>query len=75
MTKCRICRKEVKKILYFGKVALAGNFLKKNIIRKEKKYNLTLTICKSCSHVQIKEKINPDLLFKNYLYVSGKSGR
>jgi len=68
MTKCRICRKEVKKILYFGKVALAGNFLKKNLIRKEKKYNLTLTICKSCSHVQIKEKINPDLLFKKYLW-------
>ena len=68
MTKCRICKKEVKKILYFGKLALAGNFLKKNQIPKEKKYDLTLTICKSCSHVQIKEKINPNLLFKKYLW-------
>ena len=67
MTKCRICKKEVKKILYFGKLALAGNFIKKNQIPKEKKYDLTLTICKSCRHVQIKEKINPNLLFKKYL--------
>ena len=41
MTKCRIYKKEVKKILYFGKLALAGNFLKKNQIPKEKKYDLT----------------------------------
>ena len=35
------------------------------------KYPLMLNLCKKCFHLQLSHIVNPDLLFKNYLYVSG----
>ena len=46
------------------------NFLKKKIL---KKYKISLNFCKICKHVQISEILNPDLLFKNYLWETGVS--
>lgn len=71
MKKCRICKHSLKMIINFGKIALVGNFLKKKI--KPKKYNLSLNFCKKCKHVQIAELLNPDLLFRNYLWETGIS--
>lgn len=34
-------------------------------------FPLALNFCKSCSHSQLTHVVNPDLLFKDYLYVSG----
>ena len=71
---CRICNKKLKKLIDYKKVALSGNFLKKKEIKNEKKYQLTLMICKSCKHLQIKEKINSKLLFnKDYVWKTGTS--
>ena len=36
-------------------------------------FPLVLNRCRSCSHLQLSHAVNPDLLFKNYLYVSGTS--
>lgn len=71
MSGCRICSGKLKLINDFGKISLVGNFLKKN--KKVKKYNLSLNYCEDCKHVQIKEIINRDLLFKNYLWETGIS--
>ena len=71
MSNCRICDNKIKKIIDFGKIALVGNFLKKK--RKQKKYKISLNYCVSCKHVQISEKLNPNLLFKNYLWETGIS--
>ena len=71
MSNCRICGSKIKKIIDFGKIALVGNFLKKK--RKQKKYKISLNYCVSCKHVQISEKLNPHLLFKNYLWETGIS--
>ena len=46
------------------------NFLKK---KNFKKYKISLNFCKICKHVQISEILNPDLLFKNYLWETGVS--
>tara|TARA_A100001011_G_scaffold317594_1_gene336990 strand:- start:1008 stop:2222 length:1215 start_codon:yes stop_codon:yes gene_type:complete len=73
MSNCRICDNKIKKIIDFGKIALVGNFLKKK--RKQKKYKISLNYCVSCKHVQISEKLNPHLLFKNYLWETGISER
>jgi hypothetical protein len=35
------------------------------------KFPLKLNLCKKCYHLQLSHIVNPDLLFKNYLYVSG----
>lgn len=72
--KCRICGGKLKKILNYGHHALSGSFVKsKKNFYNEKKYPLNLCFCKSCSHIQIKEIINPKKLFENYLWETGVS--
>ncbi len=71
MKKCRICNHGIKKIIHLGKIALVGNFLKKK--SNQKKYNISLNYCLLCKHVQISERLSPDLLFKNYLWETGVS--
>jgi len=34
-------------------------------------FPLATNVCEKCFHMQLTHKVNPDLLFKNYLYVSG----
>jgi 2-polyprenyl-3-methyl-5-hydroxy-6-metoxy-1,4-benzoquinol methylase len=36
-------------------------------------FPLKLNLCTDCYHLQLSHIVNPDLLFKNYLYVSGTS--
>lgn len=71
MSKCRICNGKNEEIINFGKIALVGNFFKKS--KNLKKYEISLNFCKKCKHVQIKEILNPDLLFRNYLWETGVS--
>ena len=71
MVNCRICNKKLIKIINLGKIALVGSFLKKK--ENQKKYKLSLCYCISCKHVQILERLNPDLLFKKYLWETGIS--
>ena len=68
---CRICRNKISKIIDFGKISLVGKFLKKK--NNDTKHKISLNFCNFCKHVQIAEKINPNLLFKNYLWETGIS--
>jgi SAM-dependent methyltransferase len=57
-------------LLDLGEQPLANSFVKE-IDKNEPKYPLATNYCRDCFHVQLTHKVNPDLLFKNYLYVSG----
>jgi len=57
-------------IMDFGRVALAGAFLKTKEFNNEKKYTMRVCFCKDCYAVQVVDKIEPDILFKNYFYFS-----
>ena len=72
---CRICKnKKLKKILDLGEMPLANAFLDKNqLSQKEISYPLRVVWCKSCGLLQIDEIVPPEILFKNYIYVSGTS--
>ena len=63
---CRICRNKLLNVINFNKVALSGTFLKKNRIKKEGKYPISLAVCAKCKHIQIKDIINSKKLFHNY---------
>lgn len=68
---CSFCDSNDYEILLdFGQMALAGGFLKKEHIRREKKYPMTLIFCNQCYMVQILEKINPNEMFSDYFYFS-----
>jgi len=41
---------------------------------KENFFPLRVNFCSNCFHLQLSHSISPDLMFKNYLYVSGTSG-
>jgi 2-polyprenyl-3-methyl-5-hydroxy-6-metoxy-1,4-benzoquinol methylase len=71
MKKCRICNNSIKQIINLKKIALVGNFLKKK--QNQKKYKISLNYCKKCKHIQIGETVNPNLLFKKYLWETGVS--
>lgn len=74
MHNCKICKSEnLVKILDLGKVALANSFLKKEDFGDEKFYALDVYFCKNCKLVQLGEIVPPEIMFKNYLYVSGTS--
>jgi methylation protein EvaC len=68
---CRLCKsKNLKQVIDFGFLPLAGGFLKEKDIRFEKKYPLRIFFCKDCGLVQIIDVISQKTLFKDYRYTS-----
>ena len=70
---CVLCQSSsIKEVLNFGKTPLANSYpSKKNI--KEKFFPLVCSFCKDCRHLQLKYLVNPNLMFRNYMYVTGTS--
>lgn len=61
---------ELVPLLDLGMQPLANSFLKTKD-ELESYFPLATKYCSDCFHVQLTHKVDPDLLFKNYLYVSG----
>jgi 2-polyprenyl-3-methyl-5-hydroxy-6-metoxy-1,4-benzoquinol methylase len=77
-TRCRSCgNSDLSELIYFGTTPLSDKLLKqKPSDNEEIKVPLTLMCCKNCSLVQIKEEVNPKILFQdNYPYYSSVSQR
>jgi 2-polyprenyl-3-methyl-5-hydroxy-6-metoxy-1,4-benzoquinol methylase len=73
LTECLCCGSErLKLVLDLNEQPLANSF-KKTAEEAEPYFPLCLNICEDCTHLQLSHAVNPDLLFKNYLYVSGTS--
>jgi len=73
LNKCLCCgSKRLKLVLDLNEQPLANSF-KKTAEEAEPTFPLRLNICEECTHLQLSHAVNPDLLFKNYLYVSGTS--
>ncbi len=70
---CVLCSSlNIESVIDFGTTPLANSYpLRK--LSKEKYFNLSCVLCKDCGHLQLKELVNPKLMFDNYLYVSGTS--
>ena len=70
VNECRCCTgKNINIILDLNEQPLANSY---HLIDEElEKYPLQLMLCNDCFHAQLSVVINPDLMFKNYLYVSG----
>lgn len=69
---CRICRSaKLYGYLNMGHTPLANSYLREDELEKaEFKEELTLQICMDCGLSQLTKVVNPDLMFKYYLYVS-----
>tara|TARA_B100000965_G_scaffold334858_1_gene300486 strand:+ start:666 stop:1898 length:1233 start_codon:yes stop_codon:yes gene_type:complete len=73
--KCRSCdNKKLIDIVNLGRQPLANALLNSvNDFKKEIKIPLKLTICKECKLIQLTHTVDPKILFKKYLWVTGTS--
>lgn len=69
---CRLCHSSnLELVLQLKPSALANEFVKQPV--EQAKFPLDLFQCLDCEHYQLLDIVNPEILFKNYLYVSGTS--
>ena len=70
LDRCICCDSEnISLLLDLKKQPLANSY--HDNTKKMEEYPLGVNICNNCYHIQLTHVVNPDLLFKDYLYVSG----
>ena len=68
---CRVCHNEdLRKVLDLNAQPLANNY---HYGERQEEFPLSINVCTHCYHVQLSVVVSPDIMFKNYIYVSGTS--
>ncbi len=72
---CRLCDSgDLTLVISLGHTPLANEFVsKEKLDQKQDQFPLDLYICNACAHVQMLDVVDPEILFRNYVYVSGTS--
>ena len=72
---CRVCRgAALTKVLSFGPTPLANTFLRADALHEPEQYfPLDAYLCKECGLLQLCDVVSPEVLFKDYVYVSSTS--
>jgi SAM-dependent methyltransferase len=72
---CRLCAgRKLARFLSLGPQPLANSFVKpRDAGRDEPFFPLDVRLCESCGLVQLADVVEPELMFKDYLYVSSTS--
>jgi len=72
---CRVCREsDLEKVLTLGSTPLANAFLTKlQLDEPEYFYPLDVYFCNNCGFIQLGHIVSPEILFRNYVYVSSTS--
>ena len=74
LNRCRICfSKKLINYLDLGKQPFSNSFLKYRDIKKEKKFPLTVVVCKKCGLSQLSIIPNTKFIFSKYDYLSSSS--
>jgi hypothetical protein len=74
-TTCRVCgASDLLEVLGLGPTPLANSFLRSPAeFATEQQFPLDLVFCPDCSLLQLPDVVNPELMFRHYLYVTGTS--
>ena len=71
VARCAFCESQsLQSVVDFGKVALAGGFLKPDQFADEQRFPLRVFFCNDCHAVQILDVVDTRILFANYFYFS-----
>jgi SAM-dependent methyltransferase len=71
---CRLCGStDLTNVLELAPTPPANEFLPADFVGDQDTFPLYLAQCKACGHVQLPVVVDPERLFRNYVYVSGTS--
>ncbi|MGH9858516.1 MAG: class I SAM-dependent methyltransferase [Candidatus Acidiferrales bacterium] len=72
-TTCRACDSQaLSPVLSLGEVPLANSYLSADQLHlPEPRFPLEIYFCESCSLLQLRHVVSPDVLFSHYLYMTG----
>jgi len=71
---CRICgSSKPKMFLSLGSMPPPNMFPQKEQLKNESFYPLDVSFCKNCGLVQLKHVVHPDIMFRDYIYVTSAS--
>ncbi len=72
---CRICDgPRLRPLFSLAPTPLANQLVSAELLQEPQRvYPLDLHFCDDCSHVQLLDVVNPEILFRDYVYVSGTS--
>lgn len=71
---CRLCYSTaLETVLELEPTPPANEFMPADYRGEQERFPLYLARCKACGHVQLPVVVDPERLFKNYVYVSGTS--
>src|SRR3989344_2641308 len=72
---CRLCKStKLVKVLDFGKTPPANAFLKKSQLKdQEDFFPLLVNFCIKCKQLQLSHVVSPEILFRQYIWVSSTS--
>ncbi len=75
INKCRICKSNtLSTFLPLGDIPLPNGFLtEEDVHKKEAYYPLTTGICTTCGLAQLMETVDPEVMFRNYVYIPSTS--
>lgn len=69
---CRLCDSaEVNTVLPLKRSPLCDAYIKSK--KRQKFYDLNLTLCNNCNFAQIDTVVNPKIIYRNYIYVTSSS--
>jgi len=72
---CRLCgSRELQQVMSLGATPLANAFVRaEERDRPQERFPLDVHLCAGCGHVQLLDVVDPELLFRDYVYVSSTS--
>ena len=72
LTECLACgNSNLESVINLGNQPLANNFLTKP--DQNNFYPLAVNLCNNCYHLQLTHVVDPEIIYKDYAYVSGTS--
>ncbi|WP_433928927.1 class I SAM-dependent methyltransferase [Sorangium cellulosum] len=72
--RCRLCKgARLDTFLDLGEQPPANAFLREEDLASERRFPLSVARCADCAFVQLRHAVDPDLLFREYVYVSSTS--
>lgn len=72
ITQCRLCLGSLSEpVLDLGSTPLANEYLEKP--EPQDIFPLQVCVCEACGHYQLNEQVDPERMFRHYLFVAGTS--